>query len=56
MMPNCNCIFVLGRQVNRLAEMDESLRQEAAREKDILQIDMKEHYNNLTIKTIHMIK
>ena len=53
---NCRCIFVIGRAKWKEAEANQALLKESALEKDILQVDVWEHYNNLTLKTIHAIR
>ena len=51
---NCRCIFILG--VARNVEDSLLLNKEAETERDILQVDMVESYNNLTLKTIHAVR
>ena len=51
---DCRCIFVLG--LSSVKGENEDVKKEAKREGDILQMDLVEHYNNLTLKTMHVIR
>ena len=53
-IPRCHCIYVTGLQGGRFAQ--ENLMAEARARGDILQVNMRESYNNLTLKTLHTIR
>ena len=51
-LANCHCVFVVGLS----AENDEDVKDEAVERGDLLQLDMVDSYNNLTLKTLHSIR
>ena len=53
-LSNCYCIFVLG--MPESFQENQDLVKEAEKERDILQFDMLDSYNNLTLKTMHSIR
>ena len=50
----CSCIFVTGR--SHKSKPNERLKEEAEKFQDIVQVDIEEAYNNLTLKTIFSIQ
>ena len=54
LLPFCACIFLTGRSTDET--QNHAIRAEAEKHRDIIQSDIIDHYNNLTLKTMYLIQ